>query len=218
MSKFKEIFASSRMVLIGAIFAVVSMSVDLIFVLGAVFTYTSLPFRMLWSFYFPMLIPNTGYSMMDQAISELGIGPSAFMFNTGLIIGGILSLPVFPGLLGLFRGSNIARIGAVFGVFGAVGSIGVGLCPMVVSPYHGLFAMIFFLSAGIAIILLSVEMYRITFFPKVLAIYGFFFAAVDVLFIILKTWILEWSVFFVVATWIIAVGVWVLLKHKEIQI
>nr|MDO8081186.1 DUF998 domain-containing protein [Candidatus Freyarchaeota archaeon] len=216
MTKSKETLGHPRMVLIGAIFAVVSMSVDLICVLGAVFTYSSIPFRMLWTTYFPMLIPNTGYSMMDQAISELGVGPSAFLFNTGLIIGGILTLPVFPGLLGLFRGSNIARIGTVFGVVAAAGSIGVGLCPMVVSPYHGLFAMIFFISAVIAIILLSVKMYQIEFFTKALAIYGFFFAAVDSIFLLLGTWIMEWAVFFVVTTWIIAVGVWVLIKRKEI--
>jgi hypothetical membrane protein len=206
-----------RLILIGGIFAVVSMAVDLVCVLGAVFTYTGSPFRMLWISYFPMVIPNTGYSMTSQAISELGVGPSAFLFNTGLVIAGILTLPVFPGLLGLFRGSNIARIGTVFGVVGAVGSIGVGLCPMVVSPYHGLFAMIFFISAGIAIILLSVKMYQIEFFTKALVIYGVFFAAVDIAFLILETWILEWAVFFVVATWIIAVGVWVLIKRKEIE-
>jgi hypothetical membrane protein len=217
MAKSKGTVARPRMVLIGAIFAIVSMSVELICVLGAVFTYTSFPFRMLWFLYVPMVIPNTGYSMTGQAISELGVGPSAFLFNTGLIIAGILTLPVFPGLLGLFRSSNIAKIGTVFGVAGAVGSIGVGLCPMIVSPYHGLFAFMFFISAGISIVLLSVKMYQIEFFPKALAIYGFFFAAVDLIFLILKTWTMEWAVFFVVATWIIAVGVWVLIKRKEIE-
>ncbi|MEM3526455.1 MAG: DUF998 domain-containing protein [Candidatus Jordarchaeaceae archaeon] len=211
----KSISEKPRLILIGGILAVISMSVNLICVLGAVITYTSLPFRLDWLFYLPILVPNTGYSMVNQAISELGVGPSAPLFNTGLIIGGILALPIFPCLLGLFGGSKLAKIGAIFGVIGALGAIGVGLCPMVVSPYHGLFAMIFFLSVGIAIILLSIDMYQTKFFPKVLPLYGFFFAIVDILFLLLRAWILEWMVFFVVTTWILVLGIWVLFIPKK---
>lgn len=205
-----------NLIVVGAMFAVVSMSVELICVLGAIFTYTSIPFRLLWISYFPLLIPNTGYSITEQYISELGIGPSASLFNTGLVIGGILALPIFPGLLGLFRGSTIAKIGTVFGVISGLGSIGVGLCPMGISPYHGLFAMIFFLCIGIAIILFSLEMYQIKFFTIALVIYGFSFVIVDLSFLFLRTPLPEWAVFFIVTTWIIAVGLWVLLKRKEI--
>jgi hypothetical membrane protein len=155
--------------------------------------------------------------MQIQYISELGIGSSAFLFNTGLIITGILAIPVFPGLLGLFRGSIIAKIGMTLGVVGSVALVGVGLCPMVVSSLHGLFAMIFFISVGIAIVLLSVVMFQGTFFHKAIPIYGFFFAAVDLTFLGLHSALTEWAVFFVIVTWILVVGVWVLVKRKEIE-
>jgi hypothetical membrane protein len=212
--------AHPRMVLVGAVFAVVSMVVELVCVLGAVFTYGESLFRPLAVIVLenPLFIPvlNSGYSMTSQAISELGVGSSAFLFNTGLIIAGILALPVFPGLLGLFGGSNVARIGTVLGVVSVVGSIGVGIFPMDKLVYHGLFAFTFFIFSGIAIILLSVKMFQGTFFHKAIAIYGVFFAAVDLIFLIRETALTEWAVFFVVTTWILAVGIWVLAKRKEI--
>lgn len=62
-------------------------------------------------------------------------------------------------------------------------------------------------------------MFRDTFFPRVLAIYGFFFVIVDVLFLVLGTeyTVTPWAVFLVIVTWILAMGVWVLAKRKEIE-
>ncbi|WXG41693.1 MAG: DUF998 domain-containing protein [Candidatus Freyarchaeum deiterrae] len=213
-----------RIVLIGGIFAVASMVVSLVFVLGAVFTYTIFPLRpipfsgILSGLPYPYWTFNTGYSMTSQAISELGIGPSAFMFNVGLIIAGILGIPVFPGLQGLFRGSIIAKIAAVFGAIGAVGAIGVGLFPMILTPYHGLFAFTFFICSGVAIVLLSIKIFRSTTVPKALAIYGFIFVVVDVIFILLLSVIAEWAVYFLISTWILAAGIWVLVKRNAIEV
>ncbi|MGQ9721886.1 MAG: DUF998 domain-containing protein [Candidatus Jordarchaeum sp.] len=209
--------ANSNFILIGGLFAVISMIVGIIGVLGAVVTYTGFPFRALPVRWLPYPIPviNTGFSMWYQFVSELGIGPSAFLFNVGLILAGILALPVFPGILGLFRGSIIAKIGVVLGLTASLALVGVGLAPMVMSQLHGTFAMIFFISVGIAIILLSFEMYRGEFFSKAIAIYGVIFVIVDLAFLIQKGALLEWGVFFIIVTWILAVGIQVILKRKE---
>nr|MDO8081185.1 DUF998 domain-containing protein [Candidatus Freyarchaeota archaeon] len=219
MARLEKIGGTSRIILIGGVFAVVSMAVAIFCILGAVVTYSGLPFRFLAVRWLPGPIPwlNTGYSMLSQYISELGIGPSASMFNIGLIITGILSLPIFPGLLGRFRDSVIAKIAIVLGVVAAVALIGVGLFPMVVSSYHGLVSIIFFISIGIAIVLLSYMMLKVTFFPKAIAVYGFAFVVVDLIFLIFGDPLPEWAVFFVIVTWILAVGVWVLIKRKEIE-
>jgi len=62
------------------------------------------------------------------------------------------------------------------------------------------------------------KMFQGKFFTKAIAVYGVFYAAVDLIFIILGTALTEWAVFFVIATWLIAVGAWVLIKRKEIQV
>lgn len=218
LAKSKRKSVNSSIVLIGGLFAIISMIVGIFCVLGAMVTYTGFPFRPLFVGFFSLIVPviNTGYSMSYMFISELGIGPSAFMFNVGLILTGILALPIFPGLLGLFKDSIIAKIAMVLGVVSSIALIGVGLAPMVMSPLHGIFAMIFFISVGIAIILLSFKMYQGTFFSKAIVIYGFFFAAVDLAFLLLGGAVLEWAIFFVVVTWILAVGIQVVLKRSEI--
>ncbi len=103
MVKSEKMAGNPSIILIGGIFAVISMIVGIVCVLGAVVTYTGFPFRPLATRWLPFPIPviSTGYSMWYQFISELGVGPSAFMFNMGLILAGILALPIFPGVLGL---------------------------------------------------------------------------------------------------------------------
>lgn len=218
MAKSEKTVGNSSIILIGGIFAVISMVIGIFCVLGAVVTYTGFPFRPLATSWllFPIPVINTGYSMWYQFISELGVGPSAFMFNVGLILTGILALPVFPGLLGLFRGSIIAKIGMVLGLTASIALIGVGLAPMVMSSLHGPFAMVFFISVGIAIVLISFEMYRGAFFSKAIVIYGVIFAIVDLAFLLVGGALLEWAVFFVIVTWILAVGIQVILKRNEI--
>jgi hypothetical protein len=76
--------------------------------------------------------------------------------------------------------------------------------------------MVFFVCVGLAIVLLSFEMYRGTFFYRAVAIYGFVFALVDLAFLIQRGALLEWAVFFIIVTWILAVGIQVLLKRGEI--
>jgi hypothetical membrane protein len=216
----KEEGSTPSLILIGGIFAVVSMLVVISCTLGAVAYYTIFPFRPLVIIGFPFLIPvlNTGYSITSQLVGELGIGPSAFLFNVGLIITGILMLPVFPGQYMIFKGSKIAMIGAVCGVIGSFGCSAIGLSPPVLSPNHIPSALVFFIFSGIAIILLSVKMFRGAFFPRVLAVYGFFFVVVDILFLVLgaEFTVTQWAVFLVIVTWILAMGVWVLAKRKEI--
>lgn len=104
--------------------------------LVAVVNYTMFPFRPLVIIGFPFLIPvlNTGYSITSQLVGELGIGPSAFLFNVGLVITGILMLPVFLGQYMIFKGSTIVKIGAVCVVIGSVGCTAIGLSPPVLFP------------------------------------------------------------------------------------
>ncbi len=209
-----------RATLIGGIFAIISMIVGTICTLGALVQYTMFPLRGLPVSFLPYPLPiiNTGFSIWYQAISELGIGPSAFLFNVGLMILGFLILPIFPALLGPLRNSIIAKIGTVSGIVTCIGIIGVGLAPMAISPLHGTFGTVFFISVGITVFLLSYAMVQGEFFSKAIAVYGFSFVAVDLIFMIVSNSIWEWTVFFVLITWILFVGIQMLLKRNVTKV
>ncbi len=205
-----------RIILIGGLSAVVSMVVNIVCIVGAVFTYTVFPFRPLPVPFLPFPIPviNTGYSGWYMFVSELGIGPSAFIFNVGLIISGFLVLPMFPCLLWPLRRSIKAKIGIVMAMITYVSLIGVGFAPMVLSTLHVLFGAVFFLFGGIAIVLLSYEMLQDTFFSKTIAVYGFFVGAVYLIGIIFGGTVLEWIIYSAMMCWILFVGAQMILKSK----
>ncbi len=131
---------------------------------------------------------------------------------------GFLILPIFPALLGLLRNSIFAKAGVLSGLVTCFGIVGVGLAPMVMSPLHSVFGVIFFVSVGITVFLLSLAMFRGKFFAKAVAIYGFFFVVVDLIFMIVSSSIWEWMVFFVLVTWILLVGIEMLRKHKVTEV
>lgn len=208
-----------RIILIGGVSAVVSMVINIVCVLGAVVTYTSLPFRPLSLNWLPLpihVVPviNTGYSGWYMFISELGIGPSAFIFNLGLIISGILVLPFFPCLLWLLKRSIKVKVGTVLALITYLSLIGVGLAPMVLSPFHVLFGAFFFIFGGIAIVLLSYAMLRGTFFSKTIGVYGFFIGIIDLIGIIFGGTVLEWIIYSAMVLWILLVGVQMILKRN----
>ncbi|MHA1209565.1 MAG: DUF998 domain-containing protein [Candidatus Freyarchaeota archaeon] len=211
---------NTTVTLIGGVFAVASALVGILCTLGALFQYTLFPFRPFPVPWLPYPIPviNTGFSIWYQAISELGIGPSAFLFNVGLMILGVLVVPTLPTLLRLLKGSIAAKIGVVSGAVTCVGVFGVGLAPMVISPLHSLFGVVFFVSVCITVLMLSYAMLRGAFFSRAVAVYGFFFVGVDLTFMIVANSVWEWMVFFVLVTWILLVGIEMLLKRSTAEV
>jgi len=72
------------------------------------------------------------YSLLNHFISELGevgVTPSARVFNLSLIAGGLLILPYIVGL-GIKFGSWLGWLGMLAGLTAALGVIGVGIFPM----------------------------------------------------------------------------------------
>lgn len=220
MAKTGAVGADPRSTLISGLFAVVSMCVGIVSILGAVVLYSSSPLKpaFIRGFPFPFPVLNSGYVIFGQYISELGIGPSSFLFNYGLMVTGVLAVPLFPGLLKLLRNTTVAKVGVIFGSVAAIALIGVGAFPMVVSSLHGPFSTVFFVCIGVSIVLISWEMLRGAFFSKAIAYYGFFFVLVDLSFIILGNPAAEWGFFFVIVTWLLATGIQMLLKRSVTEI
>ncbi len=96
------------------------------------------------------------YSVSTNAISDLGVGPTAALFNTSVAFLGLLSL---GGVYFYHRTEKALWITIPF-LLASIGPIGVGLFPernSVSNALHGVFALISFLFGGLVAILVSVR-------------------------------------------------------------
>ena len=102
------------------------------------------------------------YSPLNHFISELGevgVSPLAWLFNLGLIAGGLLLIPFCIGL-GLNLPGWISKVGLIAGLVTALSLAGIGFFPMNNLPPHISVAQIYFRSGlatltifGLAIVL-----------------------------------------------------------------
>ncbi len=209
-----------RIALIGGLFAVIATIVGTVSILGAVATYTVFPFRPLSiELFYPIPVINTGYNFWYQYVSEMSAGPSAFLYNVGVIITGILAIPVFPSMLRLLRSTTVAKIGIIFGVVASIAMSFSSVFPLYVnSAGHSIFAGIFFASIGIAIVLLTYAMYRSTFFSRVNVAIGVIFVIVDLIFIATGISEAEWTVFIIIVIWLLVVGIHMIIKRNVTEV
>lgn len=92
-----------------------------------------------------------GYSTSENYISDLGVGPSALVFNSSLCILGML------GIVGAYliqQALHIRLFPLVLGI-ASLGVVGVGLFPENFGKIHFVFSLITFLFAGLSAILSS---------------------------------------------------------------
>jgi len=94
---------SLKATLIGGVTGFLGMVIAFVGIIGAALLYQSAcPFRPFFirqpiPIFIP--VPNTGYSAVIQHVSELGVGPTSHMFNTSLILAGVLAIPFLICLL-----------------------------------------------------------------------------------------------------------------------
>ncbi len=209
-----------RVTLVGGVFAVASMIVWVTTTVGGACLYTVLPVRPLLVAWLPVPFPvvpvvNTGYSPWYMYVSELGIGPTASMVNAGWIVAGILVVPLFPALWGLFRESVPARVGIVFGVVGFASMIGVGLHPMVVSPLHIVFGTVSYVGTSVGVFLLSYVMLKTRFFSNTVSAIGFAYVSAGWIYLFTGLTIFEWSALLISHLWVLSVGVQMILNAGQ---
>lgn len=83
------------------------------------------------------------YSVAHNYISDLGVGPVAYMFNSSIIV---------MGLLGLIAGYLLLKWDKIFSIqliLASLGSAGVGLFPENMGILHSISALITFLFSGL---------------------------------------------------------------------
>lgn len=91
------------------------------------------------------------YSVSADAISDLGVGSTAALFNTSVALLGVLGL---AGVYFYHRTHRKPWLTAVLGL-AAIGPIGVGLFPETSPLPHTIFALLAFLFGGLSAILTS---------------------------------------------------------------
>ncbi len=96
------------------------------------------------------------YVFLEQTLSELGVGPSAIYFNTGVILAGIFLIPFYALR---FSKSTLSKIGSATGTISALALIFVGIFPLTVVIPHFVSAFLFFFLSAIAIFVFSFDDY-----------------------------------------------------------
>lgn len=91
------------------------------------------------------------YRDSSQAISALGVGPTAPLFNTSIILLGLLSL---AGAYFYHRTHGLKWLTIAF-LLSGIGPIGVGMFPETVPALHAIFALISFVFGNLTAILVS---------------------------------------------------------------
>lgn len=86
-----------------------------------------------------------GYSIADNFISDLGVGPAAFIFNSSVILAGVLVLGATFSLYQVFTSRVLTAVAIVAGA----GFIGVGVFTEDFPLLHSLFSLVAFISLGL---------------------------------------------------------------------
>jgi hypothetical membrane protein len=105
--------------------------------------------------FFTSVLLYKNYSFFEQFISELGVGESAFLFNSGLIISAILLLPL-SGLL-FSKKSTLYKLSGIVGFVSFFALLCIGVFPMGQEPMHFYSALLFFALIALTILLVSLQ-------------------------------------------------------------
>lgn len=187
---------------------------------GGFYGILSVIIRMSGDFLAFLLFP--GYSMINNMVSDLGIGPGGIFFSLGLIISGIISIPFYVAIARSLQNEEanekMIKTGLIFFYISNITYIMLGFFPSIEDIYlfylfHGLFAIISWLTGIIYLILFSKLMLKDDKYSTLPAYSGFFLVGFMVLF--LCTWlpILEWIMTFFFECWVLIISVY-LIYHK----
>jgi hypothetical membrane protein len=90
----------------------------------------------------------SGYSVSDNYISDLGVGPSSMIFNSSVFLMGLL---LIIGAYFLHRAFNFTLLTVTF-VLTAIGAMGVGIFTEDAGTIHSIVSLIAFLFSGLSAI------------------------------------------------------------------
>ena len=86
------------------------------------------------------------FSWTDNALSDLGVmpNPTAILFNSGLIISGILAMVFASGLFSVLKGKSTGRAGTILFLLDCLALTAIGVFPENTRPMHFYASVAFF--------------------------------------------------------------------------
>lgn len=131
------------------------------------------------------------FSWTENALSDLGVqeGATALLFNSGLVMSGILSFIFAFGLFTVLGDKTLGKIGAVLFVLVALALTAIGVFPENVKPTHYYVSVMFF-----ALFPISAFTIGTTFLLKANFKMGFFTFLVAI--VAAAVWIIHWTIGF----------------------
>ena len=95
------------------------------------------------------------FSWTANALSDLGVGEAALVFNSGLMVGGILTMVFAAGLWMAFRERTLERVGAMLLFLDAIALFGIGLFSEAAGDIHFYFSVAFFVLFPLALFMIG---------------------------------------------------------------
>jgi hypothetical membrane protein len=104
------------------------------------------------------------FSWLDNALSDLGVvpGPAAVLFNSGLIISGVLCFVFATGLFVFLSERAVGKVGALVLGAAALALVAIGVFPESVRPVHYLVSVMFFVLLPISLLIITGAFWRMS--------------------------------------------------------
>jgi len=181
-------------------------------VYGGIFGILSLSIGILCDFLSYLYFPR--YNMVDNLVSELGVGPGGIFFNIGVIITGILLIPFYICLGKSFSiekiNPNMKKGAIVSALISSITFSLIGYFPLteenrLINAAHGTLAVIHWINALISIIIFGILMIQDYNYTKFQAYYSFAVGGIIITFFLTQIPLTEWI-------WTISIVVWILVN------
>jgi hypothetical membrane protein len=95
------------------------------------------------------------FSWISNALSDLGVGETAIIFNTGLIAAGLIAIVFGIGLGRFIFTDRVGRAGVLMLLFSCLALVSIGVFPEDVGRIHYWVSVAFFVSLPIAMFILA---------------------------------------------------------------
>jgi hypothetical membrane protein len=97
------------------------------------------------------------FNWFKNALSDLGVGEAALIFNSGLIIGGVLTTMLAVGLIQIFKKQVLGFLGSFTLVLSSISLLAIGLFAESAGRIHFYVSVSFFVLLVISLFLIGAE-------------------------------------------------------------
>jgi len=100
------------------------------------------------------------FNWFNNALSDLGVSEAALIFNSGLIIGGILATIFAIGLMQIFEKQFLGFVGAFALFLSTISLCAIGVFPESTGRIHLYFSLSFFALLAVSVLLIGAALMR----------------------------------------------------------